>query len=623
LPPRRDDFAAGLDRGFGATWLRAVRIAVITGKSSPWGVSILFATTVLSGICPVIVALLTRAIIDTLAGGGRHAPRTELELVVLAMVAAGLAGTVLPQVLSLVEVRIEQALTLLIQGRLFGFINQSPGIRQFEDPAYQDRLQLAQQAGPQAPSQLLQLGFTMLQSGITLVGFLAALLVLGWQLCAIVAASAVPSVIMQFRLNAVRGQTNWENAGRVRKQFFYSGLQSDPQVAREIRVFGFGDFLLERMQSALREINRSSLAIATRTMRVQVLGGALTGVVAGIGMVYVVLQVAAGKMSVGDVTLFIAAAAGLQSGLSGLLQAFVQAQQALLGYAHYEALLSRPPEIAVASSPLPVAELRSGIEFRDVWFRYDDGSPWVLRGVDLEIPAKRTTALVGLNGGGKSTLVKLMCRFYDPTRGAVLWDGIDLRAFDPAVLRRKLSVVFQDFGCYELTARENIALPDITQAENGQRINSAAQVGDVHRALTHLPQGYETFLSRIFFAGETEGAEHGVRLSGGQWQRLAIARAAFRSDCEVLVLDEFSSGLDPEAERAIADNLRAFSVGRTCLVISHRLSSVKDANQIAVVSDGRISEQGRHADLIGLAAEYARLWELQSSPFATARAGEA
>jgi len=260
--------------------------------------------------------------------------------------------------------------------------------------------------------------------------------------------------------------------------------------------------------------------------------------------------------------------------------------------------------------------LRQGLELRDVWFRYSDDHPWVLRGVDLTIPHGTAVALVGLNGAGKSTLVKLLCRMYDPTRGRILWDGVDLRDIPPASLRERISAVFQDHMNYDMTAAENIGLGELSAMGDRARLVAAATRAGAHDRIAALPRGYDTPLTRIFEIGtDNEDTATGVVLSGGQWQRLALARSLVREGRDLMILDEPSSGLDPEAEHEVHARIRDYRQGRTSLLISHRLSAVRDADRIAVLEDGRVSELGTHDSLLADGRGYARLFRLQADGY--------
>jgi ATP-binding cassette subfamily B protein len=263
---------------------------------------------------------------------------------------------------------------------------------------------------------------------------------------------------------------------------------------------------------------------------------------------------------------------------------------------------------------VPTPELRRGIVLDDVWFRYGDDLPWVLRGVSLTIPYGMAVGLVGKNGAGKSTIVKLLCRMYDPTKGRITWDGVDLRDLDPARLRDRVGAVFQDFMSYDLTAAENIALGDLTALEDPARITAAAARADIHDVVENLPGGYRTMLSRMF-ADDDGSAGTGVVLSGGQWQRLALARAFLRAEADLLILDEPNAGLDPEAEAESHARISALRAGSTSVLISHRLGTLRDADLIVVLDDGAVTEAGTHTSLLASGGTYARLFATQAKGY--------
>jgi ATP-binding cassette, subfamily B, bacterial len=314
------------------------------------------------------------------------------------------------------------------------------------------------------------------------------------------------------------------------------------------------------------------------------------------------------------VLLFMSAVAGVQNGLSELVGKIGTTLEAVKMFQRYLEVMALPSDLP--SGELTAPDLRGSIRFEDVWFRYRPDGPWVLRGVSFEVAVGTSLAIVGVNGAGKSTLVKLLCRFYEPERGRIRWDGIDLRELTPESLRLRLAATFQDFMTYDLNVRDNIGVGDLSRMDDLPAIRAAAERADIDDAATRLPQGYDTMLSRIFFGDADE--EPGVMFSGGQWQRVALARSLMRNRADVLVLDEPSSGLDAEAEYRIHTTLREFRQGRTSLLISHRLGTLRDADHIVVLDDGVITEQGDHDELMAHDGVYARLFTIQGQGYQTA-----
>jgi ATP-binding cassette subfamily B protein len=286
---------------------------------------------------------------------------------------------------------------------------------------------------------------------------------------------------------------------------------------------------------------------------------------------------------------------------------------------HYVAVTQAGPDLPIPADPRPLPRLSQGIRFTNVWFRYSDDHPWILRGLDLFIPAGKAVAIVGLNGAGKSTLVKLLCRFYDPERGSITWDGVDLRLVRPEDLRQRLTGVFQDHMSYDMSAADNISIGFVAAREDEARIRGAAQRAGIDDKLSSLPRGYDTLLSRMFFSEEDrDDPETGVQLSGGQWQRTALARAMFRGYRDLMILDEPSASLDPEAEADMHARIRRQRDGATSVLISHRLNTVRDADHIIVLEHGTIVESGPHHELMAAGGRYAGLFRLQAQGYAEA-----
>jgi ATP-binding cassette subfamily B protein len=534
--------------------------------------------------------------------------------------AVGIAAGVLPHATRYAQAEVGRRSTVRALDELYRAVERQAGLRRFEDPPFLDRLRMAGNGG-RAPGELCG---EVLGAGAGLlgaVGLIAALAVVSPLMTLIVLAAAVPVLVMELRLARRRAAVLWRMSPTARREFFFSHLLGHPVAAKEIRLFGLARFLRERMLTEHRAIDVAQRAVDRRELGTQ--GGlALLGAcVAGGGLVWAVFAARAGQQSVGDVSMFVVTVAGLQATLVGLVGSLAGGHQSALLFAHHRVVLAAETDLPVPVAPVPVPPLRHGIELRDVWFRYADDKPWVLRGVSFVIPHGASVALVGRNGAGKSTLVKLLCRLYDPTLGSIHWDGVDLRDLAIDELRQRTTALFQDYMEYDLTAAENIGLGDVAAVDDRRRITDAARLAGIDDVLAALPRGYDTMLSQVFTEGDTSDDESsGTMLSGGQWQRLALARALMRGERDLLVLDEPSAGLDAEAEYEVHTRLRRHRAGRTSLLISHRLGAVADADRIVVLVDGVVAEQGDHGELMATAGTYAHLFGLQASGYTRAGA---
>jgi ATP-binding cassette, subfamily B, bacterial len=565
-----------------------------------------------SGTTPAATAWLQRAILNGLVPAG---PGGHLIILAAALGGVGLISATVPYARRSIEAEMRLRLGLLVQDNLYRSINSFPGLSRFESPRFADKLQLVQQVASSTASSFVTSVLSAGQALITAATLSTTLYVISPAMAGLVALSAVPAVWAQARNSGRQADLAWRASPASRRQVFYARLLFDQAAVKEVRLFGLGDFLRGRMLAELRSIHRGQRALDRQTLRVQSSLALLSSLIAAGGLIWVVWQAAGGRLPIGDVTMFAIAIIGVQGSISGLITSLAQIAQSMLLFGHYDDLVSIGPDLPLAERPRPLPALREGIELRDVWFRYDDEHPWVLRGLSLFIPCGGSAAVVGLNGAGKSTLVKLLCRFYDPARGSIRWDGTDIRDVAPAELRQRMGTVFQDYMCYDLTAAENIGMGDLARLGDYRRIREAAELAGADAAISRLPQGYDNLLSRMFAGADGEDPETGVILSGGQWQRLALARGLMRADRDLLILDEPSSGLDAEAEYAVHQRLRGLGAGRTSLLISHRLSSVRDASVIYVLSGGQVTEQGTHDELMAADGEYQRLFTLQANGY--------
>jgi len=597
--------------------VRGIRQALrLTWQTSKLLTGLFILMTLVAVVPGLAVAWLTKALIDTLTGGG--AETGEVVALGLALALAGLVGGVAPFALQYAQKETERRLGLVTQDKLFAATERFTGMVRFEDPEFLDRLRLAQQYGGATPGIVVGTALSMVRTSLTAIGFLGSLVILSPWIPVLVLGSALPVLVCEVAVARRRAMVQNGLGPIERRELFYRELLTNVQAAKEIRLFGIGGFLRDRMSAERREANRRQSRLDVRELVLQTGTGLATAVLSGAAVLWAVLAALHGTISLGDISLLLASIAGVQTAMLGLMRDVGNAHQQLLLFENFLVVLDSGPDLPVAVPPRPVPPLRDRIEFRDVWFRYGPDQPWVLAGVSFTVEAGRTVGLIGRNGAGKSTLVKLLSRMYDPVRGSILWDGVDLRELDPAGLRDRIGAVFQDYMKYDLTAAENIALGDISRRTDRAMIESASRNAGSHAFVSRLPRSYDTLLSRIFFEGELGRRTAGVTLSGGQWQRLAIARAYAWGERDLVILDEPSSGLDAEAEAEVHRGLSEHRAGRTSLLISHRLGSLRIADDLVVLDEGQVVEQGTHDSLVRRGGLYAGLFALQAEGYRTA-----
>jgi ATP-binding cassette, subfamily B, bacterial len=578
--------------------------------------------TLLLGCGPVVSAWALRGLLDSLAAGPAGAAGTAGAaeaghrsgyLVVLVVTVAITA--VAPHVNRFLDAGLRRRVSLRMHEELFAGLNRLEGLGSFESPEHLDKVRLAQQATQMAPGQLVAAGFGSVQAVVSAAGFLVALTTIAPVLALVTCAAAVPAVWAQHRLGRRRAQTQMTVSPNLRRQIFYASLLTDLNAIKEVRLFGLGDFLLGRMRRETRVVHGEEEKVDRATLATQSTLAAAAAAITGAGLFWAVGGTS-GRFSAGTVMLFFTAVVAVQNGLGTVAGKVAEITEARGLLKHFEAVCDADSDLPVRADPLAVPVLSDAIEIDDVWFRYSPEQPWILKGLSLTVPRGATVALVGLNGAGKSTLIKLLCRLYDPERGAISWDGVDLRAMEPAALRSHIGTVFQDYMAYDLPASENVGMGDLPALAEAERIRSAASLAGIDATLAALPFGYDTLLSRRFFdMADKDNPRTGVTLSGGQWQRVALARGMMREGADLLILDEPSSGLDAEAEHDVHTRLRRHRAGRTTLLVSHRLGAVREADLIVVLEDGVIAEQGSHTELMAAGGRYHALFTLQSAGY--------
>jgi ATP-binding cassette subfamily B protein len=477
----------------------------------------------------------------------------------------------------------------------------------FDNSDWHDRLARAKRDVSWRPGDLTW-SVLGLSGNIVTIALMAGLLAsLHYILVVLALVAALLSLALERKVTARLYEFFYKETPEEREREYLGDLLVQPRNTKEIRAYVLADYLLARHHDRSEELYRLREQMYRSGTRVSMMTGLVTGTALALAYLFVAYQGVAGAIDPGGVVLVIGAFSAVSSTLGQVSSTFVSVDQHTTFLEDFFSFLSIDPLVPVPSPPRPVpASLAAGIEFDQVSFTYPGGTEPAVQGLSLHIRSGELIALVGENGAGKSTLVKLLLRFYDVEQGAVRVGGADVRELNPAELRNRIGVLFQDFASYELTVRENVAMGRPDGEVDDVRVLSALRDSRSEWLVKKMPNGLDSKVGRLF--------EGGHDLSGGEWQRLALARIMYRN-ADIWILDEPTSSLDPEAEAAIFAELKATLKGRIGIVISHRFSTVRIADRIAVIADGKVSELGSHEELLQAGGRYAELFELQAAGY--------
>ena len=477
----------------------------------------------------------------------------------------------------------------------------------FDNSDWHDRLARAKRDVSWRPGDLTWSVLGLSGNIVTIVLMAGLLASLHYILVVLALAAALVSLALERRVTARLYEFYYKETPEEREREYLGDLLVQPRTTKEIRAYVLADYLLARHRDRSEELYRLREQMYQSGTRVSMMTGLVTGTALALAYLFVAYQGVAGAIDPGGVVLVIGAFSAVSATLGQVSSTFVSVDQHTTFLEDYFSFLAIDALVPVPSPPRPVpASLAAGIEFDDISFTYPGGTEPAVAGLNLHIRSGELIALVGENGAGKSTLVKLLLRFYDADRGAVRVGGADLRELDPNELRNRIGVLFQDYASYELTVRENVAMGRPGGPVDDARVLAALRDSRSEWLVKKMPNGLDSKVGRLF--------EGGHDLSGGEWQRLALARIMYR-DADIWILDEPTSSLDPEAEAAIFAELKAMLRGRVGIVISHRFSTVRIADRIAVIADGKVTELGSHEELLKARGRYAELFELQAAGY--------
>jgi ATP-binding cassette subfamily B protein len=573
---------------------------------------VLAVATAVQALVPAGIAWVAKLIVDAVSKAvhGDLTVRDEVVKLVALELAFVVVNMVLGRVADLTRNRIGQELKRLLARDVLEKA-LALEVRHFEDSALYDKMQNARREADVRPLHLVTGAFAIAQNLITLVSYAALLVSLApWSL-AILLVAAIPGFIAEMRF-AARGYRvlSWRAPDSRRLNYLEWILTRDGTV-KEVKLFGLGPLVLGRYFKLFDKVVDED----TRLARQRALWGTLLGLVA-VGAFYgcyawVAGTAAVGALTLGDMTLYLTVFRQGQNAFSSILSSVGSMYEDALYMSNLFLYLDTE---AKGETPraLPARTLEPGkhsLELRHVTFKYPGTDQVVLDDVSLTVAPGEKVALVGENGSGKTTLVKLLLRLYEPTSGEIVYGGVDIRDLDVADLRKRFSAVFQDFVRYQMIVRENVSVGDTERMEDAAGIERAVEKGGAEKVVEKLQGkgGLDAMLGGWF--------EEGQELSGGQWQKLALARAFMREGAEVLVLDEPSAAIDARAEAELFSRLKTLAADKIAFLISHRFSTVRMADRIAVLDKGKIVELGSHEELVALNGIYAQLFTLQAQGY--------
>jgi ATP-binding cassette subfamily B protein len=476
----------------------------------------------------------------------------------------------------------------------------------YEDPVFYDRLERARVQATDRLAMIQQMG-RLVQQVITTLVFSAALAWASPWLVLLLAAGVLPSFLGETHYAFLGYAKNFRQTPAKRQMDYLRQVAGSREGAKEVKLFGLNKFFTTRFQALANQIYVEDVALS----RSKLLVGGLLGIIGTLGYygayVYVIWRTLHGSYDIGQFTFLTTA---IQQASSNLQQVFSTASgiadQALF-LTDLIAFFDMKPTVDSNPNGLPTPKtIRKGFQFLNVSFTYPGTDRTVLKNFNLTLSPGERIALIGENGQGKTTVVKLITRLYDPTEGQILLDGIDLREYSLEDLHRNIGVIFQDFMRFEMTARENIAVGRIDQSNQQNDIELAAHKSLADTVVIKLAGGYDQMLGRRF--------EGGVELSGGEWQKMALARAYLR-DAQLLILDEPTAALDARSELEVFERFAELTEGKMALLISHRFSTVRMADRIVVLSGGRLIEEGNHQELMDRNGLYASMFEMQAASY--------
>jgi ATP-binding cassette, subfamily B, bacterial len=601
-PP--DSAAAGVLRGFFGVFRYSRRAVHLVWSTNPALLAALAGLTVVAGLLPAGVAFIGAQIVDAVvaarnlpAAGVAHVLRLVfIEGVLVAAMAGTQRGLSLCQ--SLLRAQLGQRVNVLILEKALTL-----ELSQFEDSEFYDKLTRARREASSRPLSLVMRTFGLTQNAISLLSYAALLVRFSPWTVLILLLAGLPAFIAETKFSGDAFRLFRWRSPEARMQAYLEAVLAREDHAKEVKLFGLGPRLLQRYRDIFTRLYREDRALSIRRDGWGFALGLVATATLYAAYVWIALSTVRGAITLGQMTMYLLLFRQGQSAVSAILSAIGGMYEDNLYlstlYEYLEMPVAHPAGAAVYGP-----DRADGVRFEHVNFTYPGATEPALVDINLHLPPGSSLALVGENGSGKTTLIKLLTRLYTPDSGRVLLDGLSLTEWSDEALKARIGVIFQDFTRYQMLVGENVGAGDERYFEDEARWRDAAAKGQAAEFIERLGQGYQTQLGKWF--------KDGQELSGGQWQKIALARAFMRTGADVLVLDEPTAAMDARAEAEIFEHFRSLARERITILISHRFSTVRMADQIAVLDRGRITEQGSHEALMALGGHYAQLFSLQA-----------
>lgn len=582
---------------------RALQLVWTTSHALTCGLA---ALTLFAGVLPAGIAFVGARIVDAVVAAIRVSPSTLsnahvlklvlLEGILVAVLAAAQRGLSLCQ--SLLRAQLGQRVNVMILEKALTL-----NLTQFEDSEFYDKLTRARREASQRPLSLVMRTFGLIQNLVSLLSYASLLTQFSVWALAILLCSGLPAFVAEAKFSGDAFRLFRWRSPETRMQMYLETVIAREDHAKEVKLFGLGPLLLERYRKIFDKLYQEDRNLTIRRDT----WGFFLGLIGTISLygayAWIALTTIAARITLGQMTMYLMLFRQGQSAVSASLSAVSGLYEDNLYLSTLYEYLETPVAPATGHRDVGSAP-QDGVRFEHVSFTYPGAEQPALVDINLHIRPGESLALVGENGSGKTTLIKLLTRLYIPNSGRIVLDGTDLKEWDEAALRRRIGVIFQDFARYQLLLGENIGAGDVRHFDDELEWRKAAEQGMAAALIESMPAGYHTQLGKWF--------KEGRELSGGQWQKIALSRAFMRAEADILVLDEPTAAMDAGAEAQVFEHFQTLTRNRIAILISHRFSTVRMADQIVVIQHGRVIERGNHGELMQLNGHYAHLFSLQA-----------